>query len=315
MDRTHVLEFIRVTEAAAIEAARWTGKGDRHAADGAAVDAMRRVLDSVGVDATVVIGEGERDEAPMLFIGEKVGSGKGPALEIAVDPLEGTNICADGGPNSIAVMAVGEKGNLLHAPDTYMNKIAVGPEASGVIDILKTPTENARAIAKAKDIPVDELTAIVLERPRHEELIKELRSVGVRIQLISDGDVAAAIAAAMPDTGIDFLIGVGAAPEGVISAAAIRCIGGRFQGQLRFRSDEERQRAKKMGVDINEDKVYEAEDLAKGNVIFCATGVTSGSFLEGVKFLPGDRAQTHSIAMRNQTGTVRYITGYHKLAR
>jgi fructose-1,6-bisphosphatase class II len=313
MKRTHALEFVRVTETAAIAASKWTGKGDKMAADQAAVDGMRKMLDTVDVDATVVIGEGERDEAPMLYIGEKVGNGHGDKLEIAVDPLEGTNITAAGGPNSIAVMAIGEEGNLLHAPDTYMKKIAVGPAAAKVVDINMSATDNVRAIAKAKGMPVDEITAIVLDRGRHTELIQELRDVGARIHLIGDGDVAAAIAAVMPDNGIDLLIGTGAAPEGVITAAAIRCLGGEFQGQLRWRSEEEKERAKKMGTDISETKVYRAEDLAKGNVMFVATGVTTGSFLEGVRFMPGNWAETHSIVMRSESGTVRYIKGVHDL--
>ena len=313
MHRSYSLEFVRVTEAAAIAAAKWTGKGDRHAADGAAVDAMRKVLDNVETNATVVIGEGERDEAPMLYIGEKVGSGTGHELEIAVDPLEGTNICADGGPNAIAVMAIGEKGNILHAPDTYMNKLVVGPEAAGVVDITKSAHENAVAIAKAKNMPIDELTAIVLDRPRHKELIEELRNTGVRIRLISDGDVAAGVAAVTPGTGIDVLFGIGAAPEGVITAAAVRCLGGEFQGQLRFRNDDERRRAAEMGTSTDEDKVFRAHDLASGDVMFVATGVTTGSFLKGVHFLQNNIAETQSVVMRSKTGTVRYITGRHDL--
>ena len=313
MHRSYSLEFVRVTEAAAIAAAKWTGKGDRHAADGAAVDAMRKVLDNVETNATVVIGEGERDEAPMLYIGEKVGNGTGHELEIAVDPLEGTNICADGGPNAIAVMAIGEKGNILHAPDTYMNKLVVGAEAAGVVDITKSAHENAVAIAKAKNMPVDELTAIVLDRPRHKELIEELRNTGVRIRLISDGDVAAGVAAVTPGTGIDVLFGIGAAPEGVITAAAVRCLGGEFQGQLRFRNDDERRRAAEMGTSTDEDKVFRAHDLASGDVMFVATGVTTGSFLKGVHFLQNNIAETQSVVMRSKTGTVRYITGRHDL--
>lgn len=313
MDRTHVMEAVRVTEAAAVAASRWVGKGDSHAADGAAVDAMRASLDKVKINATVVIGEGERDEAPMLYIGEKVGSGDGPELEIAVDPLEGTNLCATGAPGAIAVMAVGEKGNLLHAPDTYMNKLVVGPEAAGAVDIRKSPRENALAIAKAKGMSVEDLTVFVLDRPRHEDLIKELRETGVRIHLISDGDVSAGLAAVMPDTGIDALFGIGAAPEGVITAAAVRCLGGEFQGQLRFRSDDERVRAEKMGTSIDEDRVWRAEDLAAGDVMFVATGVTSGEFLEGVRFRPGGIVETHSIVTRSTSGTVRYVKGRHNL--
>ncbi len=313
MDRTYVLEAVRVTEAAAVAAARLVGKGDKEAADQAAVNAMRAALEKVKINATVVIGEGERDEAPMLYIGEKVGSGQGPEMEIAVDPLEGTNLCADGQPNAIAVMAFGQPGGLLHAPDTYMNKLVVGPEAAQVVDIRKSPRENALAIAKAKGMSVEELTVIVLDRPRHKELIQELRQTGVRIYLISDGDVSAGVAAVMPDTGVDALFGIGAAPEGVITAAAVRCLGGEFQGQLRFRSDEERARAREMATDTDEDKVWRASDLASGDVLFVATGVTTGNFLKGVRFYPGSIVETHSVVMRSTSGTVRYIEGRHNL--
>lgn len=309
MNRNLALEFVRVTEMAAIASARLMGRGDEKAADQAAVDAMRSMLDSVDCEATIVIGEGERDEAPMLYIGEKVGAGKGAQLEIAVDPLEGTTICANGGPNSISVMAIGEKGCLLHAPDTYMQKIAVGPEAKGCIDITQSATENLKRIAEAKKCRVQDLTAIVLERPRHIELIQELRSTGCRINLIGDGDVSAAIATARPDSGVDVLFGIGGAPEGVIAAAALRCLGGDFQGVFKPRNDEEVMRAQKMGIDdIN--KVLEIEDLASGNVMFAATGVTTGSFLDGVVFKPWG-AITHSLVMRSESGTVRSIVAEH----
>lgn len=309
MNRNLALEFVRVTEMAAIASARLMGRGDEKAADQAAVDAMRSMLDSVDCQATIVIGEGERDEAPMLYIGEKVGSGDGTELEIAVDPLEGTTICANGGPNSISVMAIGEKGNLLHAPDTYMQKIAVGPEAKGCIDITQSPTENLKRIAEAKKCRVQDLTAIVLERPRHADLIQELRSTGCRINLIGDGDVSAAIATARPDSGVDVLFGIGGAPEGVIAAAALRCLGGDFQGVFKPRNDKEIERAHAMGVDdIN--KVMQIEDLASGNVMFAATGVTTGSFLDGVQFKPWG-AITHSLVMRSESGTVRSITAEH----
>ncbi|MFT6633535.1 MAG: fructose-1,6-bisphosphatase II [Bacteriovoracaceae bacterium] len=309
MNRNLALEFVRVTEMAAIASARFMGRGDEKAADKAAVDAMRSMLDSVECDATVVIGEGERDEAPMLFIGEKVGSGNGAELEIAVDPLEGTTICATGGYNSISVMAIGNKGCLMHAPDLYMDKIAVGPEAKGLIDITKSATENLKRIAEAKKCRVQDLTAVVLERPRHENLIAELRKTGCRISLIGDGDVSAAIATALPDSGIDVLFGIGAAPEGVISAAALRCLGGDFQGVLKPRNEDETTRARKMGIeDIN--KVFSMEDLASGNVMFVATGVTTGSLLEGVKFKPWG-AVTHSLVMRSESGTIRHIEAEH----
>jgi len=308
MNRNLALEFVRVTEMAAISAARWMGRGDEKAADQAAVDAMRSMLDSVDCSATVVIGEGERDEAPMLYIGEKVGAG-GPELEIALDPLEGTTICATGRPNSIAVMAIGEKGNLLHAPDTYMNKIAVGPEGVGVVDIKNTPTENLKALADAKKTRIQDLTAVILDRPRHKDLIDEVRASGARIHLIGDGDVSAAIATCTPDSGIDILFGVGGAPEGVISAAALRCMGGDFQGQLKPRNEEEIERARKMGID-DIHKVFQIEELASGNVMFAATGVTDGNFLDGVMFKPWG-AKTHSLVMRSQSGTVRHIRAEH----
>ena len=309
MNRNLALEFVRVTEMAALASARLMGRGDEKAADQAAVDAMRSMLDSVECDATIVIGEGERDEPPMLFIGEKVGSGNGPELEIAVDPLEGTTVCAVGGYNSISVMAIGEKGNLMNAPDTYMNKIAVGPSAKGAIDITLTPTENIKRVAEAKSCRVQDLTAMVLDRPRHHDLIKELRETGCRIHLIGDGDVAAAIATALPDSGIDILFGTGGAPEGVIAAAALRCLGGDFQGVFVPRNDEEVARAKKMGVD-DITKILNIDDLAKGNVMFVATGVTDGPLLDGVKFKPWG-AETHSIVMRSKSGTIRYIKAEH----
>lgn len=309
MNRNLALEFVRVTEMAAIASARLMGRGDEKAADKAAVDSMRSMLDSVDCKATVVIGEGERDEAPMLYIGEKVGSGNGPELEIAVDPLEGTTICANGGYNSISVMAIGEKGNLMHAPDTYMQKIAVGPAARGKIDITVSPTENLVRIAEAKGCRIADLTAVVLDRPRHHDLIAELRETGCRINLIGDGDVSAAIATCLPDSGIDVLFGVGGAPEGVISAAALRCMGGDFQGVFKPRNEEEVLRAKEMGVE-DMDRVMTIEDLASGNVMFVATGVTDGSLLEGVKFKPWG-ASTDSIVMRSQSGTIRHITAEH----
>lgn len=309
MNRNLALEFVRVTEMASIASARLMGRGDEKAADKAAVDAMRSMLDSVECDATIVIGEGERDEAPMLFIGEKVGSGNGEELEIAVDPLEGTTICANGGYNSISVMAVGRKGGLMHAPDTYMQKIAVGPEAKGKIDISLSATENLKRVAEAKKCRIQDLTAVVLDRPRHKELIEELRATGCRINLIDDGDVSAAIATVEPNSGIDILFGIGGAPEGVIAAAALRCMGGDFQGIFKPRNDEEIERARVMGVeDIN--KIMTIEDLASGNVMFVATGVTDGSLLDGVKFKSWG-ATTHSIVMRSESGTVRHIRAEH----
>ncbi|MBS1961412.1 MAG: class II fructose-bisphosphatase [Bdellovibrionales bacterium] len=310
MNRNYALEFVRVTEAAALASARLTGGGDEKAADHAAVEAMRAAMNTIEFDGRVVIGEGERDEAPMLYIGEKVGKGTGTKLDLALDPLEGTTICAKGGNNALSVIAIAEHGNFLHAPDTYMWKIAVGPEAKGAIDLSKTPTENLREIAKAKKVPVDQLTVIILDRPRHADLIAEVRRAGCRIWLIGDGDVSAAIAAAKPGSGVDVLMGSGGAPEGVIAAAALRCMGGDFQGRLMWRNEEEKSRATKMGVsDLN--KIYRMEDLAKGNVMFCATGVTQGPFLDGVRFVRGG-ATTHSIVMRSETGTIRHIQAEHR---
>lgn len=309
MNRNLAMEFVRVTEMAAIASARLMGRGDEKAADQAAVDAMRAMLDSIECDATVVIGEGERDEAPMLFIGEKVGTGNGPKLEIALDPLEGTTICAIGGHNSISVMAIGEAGNMLHAPDTYMLKLASGPEGKGVLDIRQTPTENLKRLAAAKKCRVADLTAVVLDRPRHKELIEEIRAAGARIQLIGDGDVASAIATATPNSGVDILMGIGGAPEGVIAAAALQCLNGEFQGILKPRNQEEVARAAKMGID-DMNRVFHINDLAKGNLMFCATGVTSGNFLDGVIFKPWG-CYTHSIVMRSESGTIRHIRAEH----
>lgn len=310
MDRNYAMEFVRVTEMAAIESARLMGRGDEKQADQAAVTAMRKMFNSIDFDGRVVIGEGERDEAPMLYIGEKVGTGKGARLDLALDPLEGTTICANGGNNSISVIAIAEDGNFLHAPDTYMEKIAVGPEAASAIDLSMPATQNLKEIAKAKKTSVESLTVVILDRPRHADLIAEVRRAGARIWLIGDGDVSAAISAAMPNSGVDVLMGTGGAPEGVIAAAAIRCIGGNMQGRLVPRNDNEIARAKKMGIsDIH--KVWNLEEMARGNVMFCATGVTQGNFLKGVRFTPGG-AETHSIVMRSETGTVREIHANHR---
>lgn len=323
MDRNFALEFVRVTEAAAIAAAREMGRGNEKQADHLAVEAMRKVLNSVDFNGTVQIGEGERDEAPMLYIGEKVGKGGTVSLDIALDPLEGTTICAKGGPNSLSVLAIAEEGNFLNAPDVYMKKIAVGPEAAGAIDLDASATVNLQNIAKAKNCKVSDLTVIVLDRPRHEDLIKEIRDAGARIYLIGDGDVQAAIAAGMPNTGVDVLMGTGGAPEGVISAAALKCIGGDFQGQLIFNKkghlnmldQAQIDRAKEqMGI-TDPNKIYKLHELAKGNVMFCATGVTDGSMLQGVKFLGGSKATTHSLVMRSETGTVRHIEAIHDFSK
>jgi fructose-1,6-bisphosphatase II len=320
-DRNLGLEMVRVTEAAALACAAWMGRGDAMGADKAAVDAMRRAFDSLHIRGTIVIGEGERDEAPMLFIGEQVGAGWHPSeahhaphekIDIAVDPLEGTNLCATGSSGAIAVMAFADDGKFLNAPDTYMEKIAVGPAGRGVIDLAKSATWNLSALAEAKRAKVDELTAVILERPRHEALIAEVRKTGARIRLITDGDVSAAIATCTP-SGIDILFGTGGAPEGVLAAAALRCTGGEMQGRLRYRSDEERQRAERMGVkDL--DKIYKTDDLAQGDVLFAATGVTDGAFLRGVHLFPGG-ADTQSVVMRSKSGTVRTIDATHAFER
>ena len=313
MERHFTLEFLRTTEAAAIKSARFMGRGSEHDADHAAVEAMRSMLNTINFEGRVVIGEGERDEAPMLFIGEEVGTKRGPKLDIALDPLEGTTICAKGGTNACSVIAIAEQGNFLHAPDVYMDKIAVGAEARGIIDINAPPRDNLQAVAQAKTCKIDDLTVCILDRPRHAQLINEVRQAGARIFLIGDGDVSAAIATANPDSDIDILLGIGGAPEGVLAAAALRCMGGDVQGRLIFDKEEEKIRARGMGID-NPERVYNIDELACGNVMFCATGVTTGTFLDGVKFY-GGRARTHSVVMRSQSGTVRYITAEHDLTR
>jgi len=313
LDRVLVLEMVRVTEAAAVAASKLIGRGDEKAADHAAVEAMRAALNTLPIDGTVVIGEGERDEAPMLFIGERVGAaqGSGPSIDIALDPLEGTTITAKAGPNALAVLAIAEQGNLLNAPDVYMDKIAVGPGyPDGVIDLTKSPSDNVRAVAAAKGVAPDEIIVCVLDRPRHEKLIAELRALGCGIQLIPDGDVAGVIAVTDPDTTIDIYMGSGGAPEGVLAAAALRCVGGQFQGRLLFRNDDERARAARWGVE-DLDRIYHLEDLAKGDVIFAATGVTDGSLLEGVKRRKSC-ITTESVVMRASTGTVRWVKGEHR---
>jgi fructose-1,6-bisphosphatase II / sedoheptulose-1,7-bisphosphatase len=307
LDRVLVLEVVRVTEAAAIAAAHLRGRGQEKAADKVAVDAMRRELAKLPIRGTVVIGEGEMDEAPMLYIGEKVGSGEGPEVDIAVDPLEGTTICAKAMPNALAVLAISERGGLLHAPDIYMNKIAIGPGyAPGVVDLDAPPGANIEALAKAKGVPVAEITACILDRPRHAELIAAVRKAGAAVQLIPDGDIAGVIWTTDPDeTGIDIYLGSGGAPEGVLAAAALRCIGGQIEGRLLPASDEQRERTQTMGIaDVN--RKFRLEDMASADVIFSATGVTDGSLLDGVRFR-GDFAETETLVMRSRTGTVRRI--------
>ncbi|URD60534.1 class II fructose-bisphosphatase [Sphingomonas sp. KRR8] len=316
LDRVLVLEMVRVTEAAAIAASKLIGRGDEKAADHAAVEAMRAALNELPMDGTVVIGEGERDEAPMLFIGEKVGSaqGSGPKIDIALDPLEGTTITAKAGPNALAVLAIAEQGGLLNAPDVYMQKLAIGPGyADDVIDLARSPTENVTSLARAKGVQPNEINACVLDRPRHEAVIAELRALGCGITLIPDGDVAGVIAVTDPDTTIDIYMGSGGAPEGVLAAAALRCVGGQIQGRLLFRNDDERGRAHRWGID-DLDRIYRLDDMAKGDCIFAATGVTDGSLLKGVK-RRRSFISTESIVMRASSGTVRRVTGeHHKLA-
>ena len=310
LERNLALEAVRVTEAAALSASRLVGRGDEKQADQAAVDAMRRALNSLNIEGTVVIGEGERDEAPMLYIGEKVGTGKGPKVDIALDPLEGTTITAKGGANALAVIAMAESGNFLNAPDVYMDKIAVGgglPE--GVVDLDNAPEQNLKSLAKAKGADVEDLLVCILDRPRHADLIAKVRAAGARIMLITDGDVSGVIATAQPDSGVDMYVGSGGAPEGVLAAAALRCIGGQMQGRLLFRNDDEKSRAAKWGIkDLN--RKYGLLDLAKGNVMFAATGVTNGAMLKGVRRFHGG-AITHSLVMRSKTRTARYVEAHH----
>lgn len=313
MERSLSMELVRVTEAAALASARWMGRGKKDEADGAATSAMRDVFDTIPMRGTVVIGEGEMDEAPMLYIGEKLGTGNGPGVDVAVDPLEGTNIVASGGWNALAVLAVADQGNLLHAPDMYMDKIAVGPEAVGLIDINAPIMDNVRAVAKAKNKDIEDIVATILNRPRHEKIIHELREAGVRIKLINDGDVAGAINTAFDQTGVDILFGSGGAPEGVISAVALKCLGGELQGKLLPQDEAELQRCLSMGLDIN--KVLRMEDLVKGDdAIFAATGVTDGELLRGVQF-KGSYGETQSVVMRAKSGTVRFVDGRHSLKK
>lgn len=312
MDRNLALEFVRVTEEAAIAAARWLGKGDKNSADQAAVNLMRKRFDSIDIDGKVVIGEGERDEAPMLYIGEKVGSGKGAKFDIAVDPLECTNSVAYGRPNAISVLAAAPAGSLLGAPDIYMDKISVGPKAKGRINLDASPKENIHAVAESLGKDVEDITVVVLERDRHQKLISDIRETGARVQLIMDGDISGAIAPSLEDTGVDMLLGIGAAPEGVIASAAVKCLGGEMQGRLVFKDDAQKKRAKAMGID-DFDRKYRYDELAKGsNVVFAATGVVSGLLLEGVRFTSTGTV-THSIVMRSKSGTVRFIKAIHKI--
>lgn len=309
METAFALEMIRVTEAAAIASARLMGRGDRHGADQAATEAMRRTMDEIEMRGTIVIGEGERDEAPMLWIGEPVGAGGAghTEVDIAVDPLEGTNLVAHGQANAVTVLAASERGGLLHAPDTYLEKLCVGPGAAGQVDIRHSATENVRAIAAALRRDVRDITIVILERPRHDALIDEVRATGARIKLISDGDLSAAISCAVSGTGIHGVMGIGGAPEGVLTAAALKCLGGEIQARFRFRNDDERARAEKMGTTTDETVVLTTNDLAPGEqLIFAATGVTSGDLLHGVRFFGGG-ARVHSLVMAYQRAEVRFV--------
>ncbi len=313
MDRELAMELVRVTEVAALASARWMGRGQKNEADEAATNAMRQMFDSVSIKGTVVIGEGEMDEAPMLYIGEKVGNAESPEVDVAVDPLEGTNILAKGLPNAMSVIAIADKGNLLHAPDMYMDKLAVGPRAAGKVHLDAPIEETLRIVAEANNKRVQECVVIILERPRHKKLIEAVRKAGARVRLIGDGDVSSAISTAFDDTGIDICAGIGGAPEGVIAAAALKCLGGEMQARLVPEDDEEYQRCIKMGVS-DPGKILTMDDLVKGDdAIFSATGVTDGELIRGVRFHGGDRVETHSVVMRAKTCTVRFVRAIHKL--
>ena len=314
MERNLALEVVRVTEAAALSSARWMGLGNAKAADQAAMDAMRRGFDAVSFSGSVVIGQGERDEAPMLFTGERIGRGDGPELDVALDPLDGANSVSQGRANAMAVVAITDKGGLFRAPDTYMEKIAVGPRAKGAVDLSLSPTQNLENIANAMKCYVEDLTVVILDRPAHAELIRSVREAGARIKLIQDGDVSAAIATAFPESGVDILMGIGGAPEGVLAAAALQCLGGDMQGRLRPRNDQEVERARRVGVkDI--ERIYGIGDLVSGTeLMFAATGVTDGDLLRGVRFFGGG-ARTHSVVIRRRSATTRFIEATHRFDR
>ena len=314
MDRNLALNLARVTEAAALASAKFLGRGDKNAADQAAVDAMRRMFDTVNIDGRVVIGEGEMDEAPMLYIGEQIGKAgeKSIKIDIAVDPLDGTNSVAFGRPEAVSVVAISPKGTMLHAPDTYMNKIAVGPKAAGKIDIRWPIEDNIRAVAKALDKDISEVTVTILDRPRHDEIVARIRKLGSRIKMITDGDVIAAINTCFEDTGVDMMVGIGGAPEGVITAAALKCMGGEIQGILMPITDDQKRRCSEMGCEL--DRVYHTDDLVSGDeMVFAATGVSRGELLRGVNYLENNMATTHTLVLRMETGTIRFIEATHKL--
>ena len=314
MDRNLALNLARVTEAAALASAKYLGRGDKNAADQAAVDAMRRMFDTVNIDGRVVIGEGEMDEAPMLYIGEQIGKAgeQSIKIDIAVDPLDGTNSVAYGRPEAVSVVAISPKGTMLHAPDTYMNKMAVGPKAAGKIDIRLPIEDNIRAVAKALDKDISEVTVTMLDRPRHDDLVKRIRQMGARIKMITDGDVIAAINTCFEDAGVDMLVGIGGAPEGVITAAALKCMGGEIQGILMPITEDQKRRCAEMGCEL--DRVYHTDDLVKGDeMVFAATGVSRGELLRGVNYLENNMATTHTLVLRMETGTIRFIEATHKL--
>jgi fructose-1,6-bisphosphatase class II len=310
MDRNLALEAVRVTEAAALAAARLMGRGDVAATDRAGAEAMRKAFRSIAIDATVVIGEGEPGDSDVLFTGERVGTGTGPQIDVALDPLEGATICATGGFNALSIIAFAERGGFLRCPDTYMEKIVVGPDGCGLIDLGRSPSDNLRALAEARGVYVADLTVAILDRPRHERLVTEVRRAGARVKLLADGDVAAGIATAKPDSGIDMLLGVGGAPQGILTAAAMRCTGGDMQARLKPRNEDEARRVREAGItDI--DKMYRLEEMASGSVMFATTGVTNGDLLRGVRFFKGG-GTTNSVVMRSRTLTVRYIDASHR---
>ncbi|MCL5057494.1 MAG: class II fructose-bisphosphatase [Actinobacteria bacterium] len=313
MDRELTLELVRVTEVAALASSQWMGRGKKNEADGAAVNAMRAMFDTVAIKGTVVIGEGEMDEAPMLYIGEKVGCAESPEVDVAVDPLEGTNILAKGLPNALSVVAMADKGNLLHAPDMYMQKIAVGPRAAGKIHIDDPVERTLEIVARVQNKRISDCTVMILDRPRHKKIIEAVRNAGGRVRLIGDGDVGSAIYTAIPDTGIDLCVGIGGAPEGVIAAAALKCLGGEMQARLWPEDDAERSRCAQMGI-ADTSRILYMDDMVKGDAIFAATGVTDGELLKGVRMLGNDLAETHSLVMRYKNKTVRYIKAIHNLA-
>ena len=313
MERSLSMELVRITEAAAIASSKWMGRGLKNEADDAATEAMRNVFDTIPMRGVVVIGEGEMDEAPMLYIGEELGSGDGPEVDVAVDPVEGTKIVAAGGWNAIAVLAIADRGNLLHAPDMYMDKIAVGPESVGMIDINAPVIDNLRAVAKAKNKNIEDVVATIMDRPRHQDIIDQVRAAGARIKLINDGDIAGAINTAFDQTGVDILFGTGGAPEGVIAAVGLKCLGGEIQGKLMPQNEEEAQRCLDMGLEL--DKVLMMDDLVKGDdAIFAATGITDGELLKGIQF-KGTFAESHTLVMRAKSGTVRFVEGRHSLKK